>query len=192
MEYDKQISWYQITLTGMCIDCQKPEQLNLNDSKRLHKDGGPSIIWRDGYAMWHLNGVEVSKEMAETPSSQLDPKLVLKEKNTDIQRELIRKIGPERVLKECGAKTLDDWDDPATGMKYQLMDMNLDNIQRKYLYFEHASMKDVFYAKPVPPEVTSSLQARAWILGMVEQEDLNDWSAVKEAEVIVNLPSYVS
>ena len=80
--------------------------------------------------------------------------------------------------------------DPKTGYNYKLMDMTIgQNIRRKYLYFRHAFIPGIFYAKPVPPECKKALEARAWILSMVEREDLKN---INEAEIIANLPQYVS
>jgi len=113
-----------------------------------------------------------------------------------VQRELIRKIGAERVLKACNAKTIDDWIDPNTGFNYKLMDMQLandiQNIQRMYLYFEHASMPGIYYAKPIPPECDTAWKARAWIVSLIERDELSDITIEKEAEIIANLPAKVS
>jgi len=119
--------------------------------------------------------------------------LALKEKNADVQREIIRKIGAERLLKACNAKVIDDWNDPNTGYNYKLMDMAIGrNIQRKYLYFEHATMKGIWYAKPVPPETKKAQHARAWILSLVERDKLINIDPATEAEIICNLPSTVT
>ncbi len=94
------------------------------------------------------------------------------------------------MLKHCNAKTLDIFTHEKLGLKYTLMTMSIgDNINRKYLYFEHASIPGVFYAKPVPPECDKALQARAWILSMIGREEIGK---VNEAEILANLPNCVS
>ena len=67
-----------------------------------------------------------------------------------------------------------------------------DNIRRRYLYFQHASLAGIFYAKPVPPEVKKAFHARAWILSLVERDELNSMTIGKEAEIIANFPTMVS
>ena len=170
--------------------CARPKHIYKNNNGQLHCENGKAIEYPDGWGLYMLNGVRVPEWLVKTPSEKIDPALALKESNADIQREIIRKVGAERMLKVCNAKTLDDWNDPKTGYNYKLMEMSVgNNIQRKYLYFEHASMKGIFYAKPVPPECKKSIEARAWILSMVERDDLKN---INEAEIIANLPQYVS
>ena len=140
-----------------------------------------------------LNGIRVPKWLAMTPAEKLDPALALKETNADVQREIIRKIGAERMLKHCDAKTLDTWIDPKTGHTYKLMDMTIgQNIRRKYMYFEHASIPGVFFAKPVPPEVSKAVHGYAWQRKLIDRAKLTGISSADEAEMIANLPGKVS
>ena len=183
---------FSVPYKGICFISHKPLSVRWKN-RILHNDGGPAVEFSDGYGLWALNGVRVPQIIAETKAEALDPQLALDEKNADVQREIIRKIGPERMLKACNAKTLDDWKDPQTGYKYKLMDMSIgENIRRKYLYFEHASIPGVFYAKPLPPEVKKAMHGRAWILGMVERNELPDINTAKEQELINQLPKFVS
>ena len=185
--------FYSIFHKNFAILCDRPVYIKRDENSRLHADGAPAILWRDGWSQYFLHGVRVSAEYALTPAKKLDPKVILAEKNVDIQRELIRKIGAERLLIETGAKELDNWQDPNTGFKYKLVDMRIgDNIRRRYLYFQHASMPGIFYTKPVPPETKKAFHARAWILSLVEREELNHITVGKEAEIIANFPTRVS
>ena len=171
---------------------EKPVEIKWKD-RRLHNDNGMAVRYSDNYGLWCLNGINVPDWLVVTPAEKIDPTLALKETNADVQREIIRKIGAERMLKVCNAKTLDDWNDPKTGYNYKLMTMTLgQNIQRKYLYFQHASMPEIFYAKPVPPETNKAIHARAWILSMIERDKLTNIDKATEAEIISNLPLTVS
>jgi hypothetical protein len=171
---------------------EKPTDIKMKNMV-LHNDTGMAVKYADGFGVYALNGVRMPEEIVMTRAENIDPKIALTETNADVQREIIRKIGAERVLKSCGAKELDNWDDPKTGYNYRLMDMTIrNNIRRKYLYFEHASMKGIFYAKPVPPEVNKALHGRAWILSLIERDKLKNISVSDEAELIANLPQYVS
>jgi len=185
--------FYSIFRKDFAVLCNRPVYIKRDENYRLHADGAPAILWRDGWAQYFLHGVRVPADYALTPAEKLDPKLALTEKNADIQRELVRKIGPERVLMETHAKELDAWQDPNTGFKYRLMEMVIgDNIQRRYLYFQHASMPGIFYTKPVPPETKKAFHGRAWILSLVEREELDHITIGKEAEIIANFPTSVS
>ena len=181
-----------IPYKGVAFISEKPVEIKWRNS-RLHNDTGMAVRYSDNYGLWCLSGVKVPDWLVTTPAEKIDPKLALKETNVDVQREIIRKVGAERMLKSCDAKTLDDWNDPNTGYNYKLMTMEIgDRIRRKYLYFEHASMKGVWYAKPVPPEVNNALQARAWILSIIERDDLKNIDVAKEAEIISALPETVT
>jgi hypothetical protein len=192
--------WYKDTtnqslvypLDNICIFADKFMYLKRNSSGQLHSDGSPCIEYKDGYKLWYLNGIDVGENIVMTPSEKLNPELVLKEKNADIQREIIRKIGAERCIKKLGATELDIWTDPKTNLKYKLLNFKLNNIDRKYMYFEHAGLKNVWYAKPVPPEVKKASYGRAWILSMIEQNELANITQMQELEIEANLPLYVS
>ena len=175
-----------------CIVSDFPEEIHINNNNQPHCETGPSHRWKDGFSLFYLNGVQVPEWLVMTSSEKIDPQKAIDEKNTDVQREIIRKIGPEKMLKKLGAKTLDTANDPKTGLKYELKEMKIGNINRKYLWFEHASIPGVFYAKPVPPETKKALHGRAWILSLVEREELKGISVGREKELIKNFPSLVS
>jgi len=79
----------------------------INNRFELHKDGGPALAFPDGYKYWSLNGVRVDQEIAETPGEKLDATLMVKEKNVEVRREILRKIGSEIAMKKLGAKVVD-------------------------------------------------------------------------------------
>ncbi len=192
--------WYDLacscgwcyTFVNMVFVCEKPFKIFFNARNQLHKDGSMALEYSDGYGLYMLNGIKMHKEIVMTPAEKIDPVLALVEKNADVQREIIRKIGAERMLKSCAAKTLDTWNDPKTGYNYKLMDMTIgQNIRRKYMYYEHASIPGVFFAKPVPPEVTKAMHGFCWQRKLVSREKLNNISSADEAELLANLPSVV-
>lgn len=157
----------------ICFVSHKPTEIHWKENK-LHNEKGAAVLYKDGYSFYSLNGIKVPEWLVMTDSGKIDPQLALTEKNVDVQREIIRKVGAERMLKACNAKTLDIFVDTHTkgGNEYKLMQMKIGNIDRKYLYFEHASFPGVFYAQPVHPDLKTALHARAWILGIGEVKEL--------------------
>ena len=135
-----------------------------------------------------LNGIRVPDWLVMTPAEQIDPKKALEEKNADIQREIIRKIGYDRMLSATGAKTIDDWTCLKTGLKYSLKRMVVGDINRLYMCYEHASISGVFYAKCVPPEVKNCIQGRGFQVGIIEREDLG---SVSDDFILQRLPETV-
>lgn len=65
-----------------------------------------AIAYRSGWGLYALNGVVVPRTLVETPSEQLDATLLVKEPNAEIRREIVRKIGIERVCRDLKAKVL--------------------------------------------------------------------------------------
>jgi len=184
-------AWDFLWFEDLCVVTCRPSVVKKDSNGLLHCDNGPAAEWPSGEKYWFLHGINVPEWLVTTDSGKIDSKLALEEKNVDVQREIIRKIGAERMLRDCNAKVLDIFVDRHSkgGNVYKLMEMKIGQIDRKYLYFEHASLPGVFYAQPVPPNSKKSLHARAWILGIGEISDLMKTS---DEEIKESLPSEVS
>jgi len=182
-------------LEQICIISDRPSEINMKDG-RLHNEKGMAIKYTDGFGIWSLNGINVPQWLIETPAEKIDIKLALNEKNTDVQREIIRKVGYERILKVCNAKTLENWVCPKTGLKYAVKQMNVGNINRRYLCYEHASVPGVFYVKCMPPEAKNIVQMRAFQTGIFgfEPEKARDNlrnNKLTDDELLADLPELV-
>ncbi len=94
----------------ICIILDRPEQISIKNGV-LHNETGMAIKYRDGWGIYSLNGVTVTKEIVETPADRLDPEIVLREANAEIRREIVRKIGVERLEKKLKPRVLDKWGD---------------------------------------------------------------------------------
>lgn len=181
-----------IQLEKVCIVIVMPEHVKVNADKRLHCETGSAIRWSDGYELYYLNGINVPDYIVNLPADELDPHLILNEQNADIQREIIKKIGAEKILKKLDAVVLDKWTDGKTGKYYELLNLKVGNIDRKYLYYEHASIPGYFYAKPVPPETKTARDGRAWILSLVDRGELAEITLQKGIAIEANLPEQLS
>ena len=168
---------------------EKPTEIYFKGT-RLHNEKGMAVKYSDGWGLYSINGMSVPSWLVETPAEQIDPQKALDEKNADVQREIIRKVGYERVMKVAGAKTIDDWIDTKTGLKYSLKVMTIgSNINRRFLCYEHASVPGIYYAKPVPLECDKCWQARAFQLSVLDREQIK---GAKEEEVLAKLPDWVA
>jgi len=137
----------------------KPLKIIEKDNEiTLHCATGPAIETRTGYKMYFLNGVRVPKYIVETPAEKLDCRLVLKEKNVEVRREIVRKIGVERLIVKLGAKSIDKSLD---GM-YELLDVNIgDGRYRPYLKMRNPSIK-TWHVEGVHPKCRTVKQALKW------------------------------
>jgi hypothetical protein len=180
--------WY-LSHKNICWISERHDICNLKNG-RIHCETGPAIAYPDGFAVYGLNGIRVPKWLIETPAEKIDIQKVFDETNADVQREIIRKIGVERLISKTDL--LDTFTDQHTGggNKYELRKLKIgNNIDRRYLHFEHASIPGVFYMKSVPPECVTALQARAWILSLVEREQIVN---IKEQGIKELFPKVVS
>jgi len=142
---------------------EKPTQIKIKDGQ-LHNENGPSVLYADGFSIYSLNGVRVSKKLVETPADKLDAGLVTKETNADIRREIVRKIGVDRVYQKLGGKTLDK-----QGDVYELITLNLgDNRIRPYLKMKNPSI-GVYHLEGVSPNCITVSQALEFRNGTKEK-----------------------
>jgi hypothetical protein len=126
-EYEKYAAWEECAKEGgyrflheeFCIVSDFPEILHVNSQNQPHCEDGPSHRWRDGWELYHLNGVKVPKWLVLTTPEKLNPKEYAKIENVEIRREFVRKIGAERLIKGLGGKILDTRGD------YELLSVDL-------------------------------------------------------------------
>ena len=136
--------------------CLRPCEVHTNDVGDLHNTKGLAIAWRDGYCEYALNGVWVDEAIVMTPAEKIDPLLMLKEINAEVRREIVRKIGMERIIHKLGAEVLDKQGD------YELLLLDLkDGRKREYLKMLNPSIK-VWHIEGVPPGTKTVAQALAW------------------------------
>ena len=134
-----------------------------NSGYQLHCDGGPALVattQEEGekrvWEWYFLNGVRVPKEIATTPAEKLDPRLLLETDNAEVRREIVRKIGIERVCKALNAKVIDRKGD------YELLLLDLrDGRKRPYLKMRNPSL-GVYHIEGVHPSCNTVVEALRW------------------------------
>jgi hypothetical protein len=113
-----------------------------------------------------LNGVVVEARYVLTLAEQLDPEQILKERNVDVRRELLRKVGMTRLLKH--GKEIDRQG------SYRLIDMSPvlkgSGIRyAPYLLMDSASVAGAQHLEGVSPECRTVEQAINWRASDVAQ-----------------------
>ena len=106
-----------------------PDVIAIKDG-RLHRDGGPSVSYRDGTQCWSLNGVAVPKWLAETPFDKIDVREFSKIQNVEVRREFVRKVGIERIIDGLHTVVLDKQGD------YELHEVDLQGSTGKWPYLK--------------------------------------------------------
>lgn len=136
--------------------CPRPKTVKRLADGSLHCPTGPALAW-DGDEYYFLNGVAVDEKIVMTAGEKLDAKLVTTEKNAEVRRELVRKIGIDRVLKKLGSVVIDK-----RGDMYELVLLNLgDNRKRPFLKMKNPSI-NLTHIEGVPPDIKTVKQALAW------------------------------
>lgn len=137
--------------------CIRPCLVKRNENGDLHCVDGPAIAWQDGYCEYALNGVWMEKEIVMTPAEEIDPEIILKEKNAEIKREIVRKIGVERICEKLKAESIDKMDN------YELLMLDLgDGRSRPYLKMKNPSLDGVYHIEGVEPKIKTVKEALAW------------------------------
>jgi hypothetical protein len=91
----------------VCIICDRPKVLRLNENKVLHCDGSHALEFRDGFKLWALNGITTNQYIAETPGEKLDIDLIANETNVELRSEILKKIGVDRYITKVGGEVID-------------------------------------------------------------------------------------
>jgi hypothetical protein len=160
-------------LDDICVICDTPRKISVNKAgDALHNEKGPAVEYSDGFCVYSLNGVRVPKEIVETPWDKIDCKKILTETNAEVRREIVRKVGIERIISELGAEVIDKKDD------YELLMLNLgDGRRRPYLKMKNPSLM-IYHIEGVSPEcktVNDALKFRAGV-GPNDESGLNEWN----------------
>jgi len=118
IEISKCCGWW-IPFEDKVIVSEKPVEIHLINGDTLHNEKGAAILYPDGYSIYALNGVRCPAWVVETPWDDIDCRKALAETNVEIRRELVRKVGVERMVQKLGAKVIDKEGD------YELLDVDL-------------------------------------------------------------------
>ena len=145
-------------LNNYIVVSQKPNLIKKNKSG-LHRETGPALTYDDNGLsdIYALNGIMMKKEYVMTPAEQLNPKDIIAESNVDVRRELIRKIGIERMLEQLNHTVIDKVGN------YELLNVELSPELKncRYLKMQNPSV-GVWHLEGVEGDsVTEALNFRA-------------------------------
>ena len=139
---------YCIFFKEIAFICDFPKEISLNKENRLHSVNGPALLYRDTYSLFRLNGIQVDEKTAKLKPQEITKDLILKQKNADIRREIVRKLTPEELVYILDAKIIDE------KHGYQLLGVDLgDNRVRPFLKMVNPSLNDVLHVEGVRPEI---------------------------------------
>lgn len=165
-EHEKYHWWEQASIEGgfrwmheeFCMVSDFPETLKVDEENRPHSETGPSHKWRDGWSLYHWHGTVVPSDWIEGTPSAAE---VLQAENIEQRRAGCEIVGWDTILSELNAKTIDQDEDPEIGT---LLEVDLPDAGRERFLRVTCGTGRTF-AIPVPPEMTTALQANSWTYG---------------------------
>lgn len=163
MEVAETCGWWW-PYDDMVIISDRPTVMELDDNLELHNQTGPALSYPDGWSVYALNGVRVPQWLVETPAEQIDAHELFRTENAEVRREIVRKVGIERVCRDLGAKVVDRDGD------YELLWLGLeDGLTRPYLKMKNPSI-GVYHIEGVHPTCRTVQQALNWRNGFTEAQ----------------------
>jgi hypothetical protein len=152
--------------------CNRPEFIKRDEQGRLHSDHSMSIRFRDGWGLYHWHGVEVTAQVILKPY-ELTAKQALAEKNAEVRRVMIERIGMERFLEEAGAECIHNHE------RGDLFSIDLPNdpegVLRSVRVVDPSTGRTYFLR--VPPDIKRADDAVAWTFGF---DKVSDYRPVQE------------
>ena len=146
---------------GFAFVSDRPDAIRKDDETRMHCEDGPALSYRDGYAVHCWHGQNIPSEWIEKPET-LTAAIAINHPNVEQRRAACEILGWARVLDELNASLIDKDPDPEIG---SLLEVDIPDIGReKFIRVTCGTGRE--FAIPVPPEMTTALQAQAWMVGL--------------------------
>jgi hypothetical protein len=169
--------------------------VTINSRNQFHNDSAPAIRWKGGREFYFFNGVAVNEQIIMRPET-LTKEDVINEKNEEVRRVMVEKIGAERFAKMMDFKVVNEDDFGAlitteiNGDVYMFAHVLCPSTQREYYLQVPATLEDALKAleggtgqtwEEWKPENEKSIwsksgnmetckQAVAWTFGKSEQD----------------------
>ena len=161
-----------------CIVSDRPEFIHQDEQNRPHSDTGPFCRWRDGWSLYYVHGVKVTRQIVEAPET-LTIEQIRGEENAEVRRVMLDRFGWDRYLQGSDAELVDEVHEPPFP---GLLDAKLWRCEIPG--DEDLCMLDVLnstveadgerhrFMIRVPPDMVSAHAAAAWTFGMDADEYL--------------------
>ncbi len=153
---------------NVCIVCDRPTQLFLDNEHRLHAEGKPAIQFSDGYSLYSYHGVTLPEKYGKIHPNNWQSQWILSEENAELRRVLIQGIGYARICQELAAQELDNW------REYTLLKIDNDvDDEPVYLLKMTCPSTGHIHALRVPPEMQSAREAIRWVNWDIDPEEFS-------------------
>jgi hypothetical protein len=88
-----------------CIVSERPQRIQLDGQQQLHGADGPSVLWRDGWSLYHWHGLRIrpKHEYIINDPGRITVESIDNELNSEIRRVMTERFGAARYVMEGGA-----------------------------------------------------------------------------------------
>ena len=160
-----------LNLSGCTALRHLPENIKGNGGIELYNSGLESLpdrLVRQVTLRWR--GVAVESDLIFNPET-LPPEQILGQRNSELRRVLLERVGIDKVLAEAGAKELDS--DTDCGGPRKLVVVKLPTLSRENLVYLvcRCPSSGRQYMLRVPPNTQNCHEAAAWIAGFENPDE---------------------
>lgn len=164
IELIKTSGWAWIS-ADRAIIIDRPSHIHMDENNVLHAEDRPSILYRDGFAVYSWHGQRVPRDWIMNKES-LTPEMALGQENTEMRRAACEIIGWNKILEKLNYRLIEEDDDPMIG---RLVEVDLpDAGAERFLMVRCGTGRD--FALPVDPSCNTALEANAWTFGLRPDE----------------------
>lgn len=152
----------------ICIVCDRPTKLSLDNQNRLHAEGKPAISFADGYSLYSYHGVTLPEKYGKLHPKEWQAQWLLEETNSELRRVLIQGIGYSKICQDLQAIELDFW------QEYTLLkiDSYID-IESIYLLKMTCHSTGFIHFWRVSPDIKSAKDAIRWRNWGIDPEEFS-------------------
>lgn len=150
----------------ICLACDRPRILRLDDEHRLHGEVEPAMQFADGYSLYAHHGVIIPEKYGTVHPDRWQAQWLLEEENAEVRRVLIQGIGYARICQDLQAVEMDAF------AEYTLLRIDSDvDVEPIYLLKMTCPSTGYIHAMRVPPDVESAREAIKWVNWGIDPEE---------------------
>jgi hypothetical protein len=141
MNISKECGWWW-PFDEVAIMTERPTEVHLDQSNRLHGEAGPAIAYADGFAVysWHGYRIPVDKEWIIKEPARVTPDAVEAEGNAELRRIMLEAYGFENYLKARQYNVISN-DTDGSGNPRRLLEITVANEKLRVLEVLNSSLE---------------------------------------------------
>ncbi len=156
---------------NVAVLIERPTYIALDEAGRVHHDFSPAVNYRGGIKIYAWHGVAVPPHVITAPRT-IEVHEIERERNSEVRRVMIERMGWERYLHRSNAMVLDECERGTLLVlphQPQPRDEALRMLRVQNSTPEPDGTRKNYFIR-VPPTVMTAKEAVAWTFGMTEKD----------------------